>query len=95
MRDAIGQIVGVKIEGPSDVAVFPYMNGIVALENFNDTAVQVRVTVDPSKLGISGPFRVTDSFMEKTLAVQEENGKLLFETMIQPRSLKIFKVEGT
>jgi len=95
LRDTVGQIVGVKIEGPPDVSVFTYKNGIIALENFNNTAVRVRVTVDPSKMGISGPSRVIDLFMEKTLAVQGEDGKLLFETMIQARSLKTFKVEGT
>lgn len=95
LRDIVGQIVGVKIEAPSDVAVFPYKNGIFALENFNNTAVKVKVTVDPSKMGISGPLRVTDSFIGKTLVVQEENGKLVFETLIHPRSLKTFKVEGT
>ncbi len=94
LRDIVGQIVGVTINGPSDVSVFPYKNGIIALENFNNTAVKVKVTVDPSKMGISGPFRVKDSFIEKTLPIQEENGKLHFETLIQPRSLKTFKVEG-
>jgi hypothetical protein len=94
LRDIVGQIVGVKIEGPADVAIFPYNNGIIAIENFHNSAVHVKVTVDPAKIGIKEPFKVTDLSMEKSLAFQEENGKLLFETVVQPRGLKIFKVES-
>jgi thiol-disulfide isomerase/thioredoxin len=94
-RDIVGEIVGVKIEGPSDVAVFPYQNGIIALENFNNTAVEVKVTLDPSKMGISGPFKVIDPFMGKTLPIKEGEEKLFFELMIQPRSLRVVKVEDT
>jgi hypothetical protein len=94
LRDIVGQIVGVKIEGPADVAIFPYNNGIIAIENFHNTTVHVKVTVDPAKIGIKEPFKVTDLSMEKSLAFQEENGKLLFETVVQPRGLKIFKVES-
>lgn len=94
LRDIAEQTVGVKIEGPIDIAVFPYTNGIIAIENFNNTAVHVKVTVNPTKFGIKKPFKILDLTMEKSLIFQEENGKLLFETVIQQRALKIFKVEG-
>ena len=38
--------VGVYIEGPSKVALFPYDNQTLVVENFNDEAVSLRVVIN-------------------------------------------------
>ena len=46
IRRAMSKDVGVYIEGPSKVALFPYDNGTFVVENFNDEAVSLRVVVN-------------------------------------------------
>ena len=38
--------VGAYIEGPSKVALFPYDNRTMVVENFNDKAVSLRVVIN-------------------------------------------------
>jgi hypothetical protein len=42
-RQAMGRDLDVRIEGPSKVSLFVYDNGTFIVENFNDTAVDIRV----------------------------------------------------
>ncbi len=46
IRRAMSKDVGAYIEGPSKVALFPYDNKTMVVENFNDTAVSLRVVVN-------------------------------------------------
>ena len=46
IRRAMSKDVGVYIEGPSKVALFPYDNKTMVVENFNDTSVNLRVVVN-------------------------------------------------
>ncbi len=46
IRRAMSKDVGVYIEGPSKVALFPYDNKTLVVENFNDTAVDLRLVVN-------------------------------------------------
>ena len=45
IRRAMSKDVGVYIEGPSKVALFPYDNKTMVVENFNDEPVNVKVVV--------------------------------------------------
>ena len=45
IRRAMNKDVGVYIEGPSKVALFPYDNKTMVVENFNDEPVNVKVVV--------------------------------------------------
>ena len=46
IRRAMSKDVGAYIEGPSKVALFPYDNRTMVVENFNDEAVSLRVVVN-------------------------------------------------
>ena len=46
IRRAMSKDVGAYIEGPSKVALFPYDNKTMVVENFNDEAVNIRVVVE-------------------------------------------------
>jgi hypothetical protein len=46
IRRAMSKDVGAYIEGPSKVALFPYDNKTMVVENFNDEAVSVRVVIN-------------------------------------------------
>ena len=46
IRRAMSKDVGAYIEGPSKVALFPYDNKTMVVENFNDEAVAVRVVIN-------------------------------------------------
>ena len=46
IRRAMSKDVGVYIEGPSKVALFPYDNQTLVVENFNDEAVSLRVVIN-------------------------------------------------
>ena len=46
IRRAMSKDVGAYIEGPSKVALFPYDNKTMVVENFNDNAVDLRVVVN-------------------------------------------------
>jgi len=46
IRRAMSKDVGAYIEGPSKVALFPYDNKTLVVENFNDTAVNLRVVIN-------------------------------------------------
>ena len=45
-RRAMSKDIGAYIEGPSKVALFPYDNKTLVVENFNDNAVKLRVVVN-------------------------------------------------
>ena len=46
IRSVMSKDVGAYIEGPSKVALFPYDNKTMVVENFNDQAVSLRVVVN-------------------------------------------------
>ena len=46
IRRAMSRDVGAYIEGPAKVALFPYDNSTMVVENFNDEAVTLRVVVN-------------------------------------------------
>ncbi len=46
IRRAMSKDVGAYIEGPSKIALFPYDNQTLVVENFNDIAATVRVVVN-------------------------------------------------
>ena len=46
IRKAMSRDVGAYIEGPSKVALFPYDNQTLVVENFNDEAVSLRVVIN-------------------------------------------------
>ena len=46
IRGVMSKDVGAYIEGPSKVALFPYDNKTMVVENFNDQAVNLRVVVN-------------------------------------------------
>ena len=46
IRSVMSKDVGAYIEGPSKVALFPYDNLTMVVENFNDTAISLRVVVN-------------------------------------------------
>jgi hypothetical protein len=46
IRRAMSKDVGAYIEGPSKVALFPYDNKTLVVENFNDEAVTLRVVIN-------------------------------------------------
>ena len=46
IRRAISKDVGAYIEGPAKVALFPYDNKTLVVENFNDEAVSLRVVIN-------------------------------------------------
>ena len=45
IRRAMSKDIGVYIEGPSKVSLFPYDNKTMVVENFNDDTVSIRVVV--------------------------------------------------
>jgi hypothetical protein len=48
IRRAMSKDVGAYIEGPSKVALFPYDNQTLVVENFNDEAVSLKVVINSS-----------------------------------------------
>jgi hypothetical protein len=46
IRRAMSKDVGAYIEGPAKVALFPYDNKTLVVENFNDEAVSLRVVIN-------------------------------------------------
>ena len=46
IRKVMSKDVGAYVEGPSKVALFPYDNKTMVVENFNDNAVSLRVVVN-------------------------------------------------
>ena len=48
IRRAMSKDVGAYIEGPSKVALFPYDNQTLVVENFNDEAVGLKVVINTS-----------------------------------------------
>ena len=52
IRRAMSKDVGVYIEGPSKVALFPYDNRTLVVENFNDEAVTLNVVVNEKVLNL-------------------------------------------
>ena len=46
IRKAMSKDVGAYVEGPSKVALFPYDNNTLVVENFNDNPVSLRVVVN-------------------------------------------------
>ena len=46
IRRAMSKDTGAYIEGPSKVALFPYDNKTLVVENFNDEAVSLRVVIN-------------------------------------------------
>jgi hypothetical protein len=50
IRRAMSKDVGAYIEGPSKVALFPYDNQTLVVENFNDEPVSLRVVIN-TKVG--------------------------------------------
>ena len=46
IRRTMSKDVGAYIEGPSKVALFPYDNKTLVVENFNDNSVTLRVVVN-------------------------------------------------
>ena len=52
IRRAMSKDVGAYIEGPSKVALFPYDNRTMVVENFNDEAVSLRVVVNMKVNGL-------------------------------------------
>ena len=52
IRRAMSKDVGAYIEGPSKVALFPYDNKTMVVENFNDEAVNLRVVINTKVKGM-------------------------------------------
>ena len=52
IRRAMSKDVGAYIEGPSKVALFPYDNKTMVVENFNDEAVSLRVVINHQVSGL-------------------------------------------
>ena len=52
IRRAMSKDVGAYIEGPSKVALFPYDNKTLVVENFNDEAVSLRVVINNKVSGL-------------------------------------------
>ena len=52
IRRAMSKDVGAYIEGPSKVALFPYDNNTMVVENFNDEAVSLRVVINDKVSGM-------------------------------------------
>ena len=52
IRRAMSKDVGAYIEGPSKVALFPYDNKTMVVENFNDEAVSLRVVINDKVSGM-------------------------------------------
>ena len=53
IRRAMSKDVGAYIEGPSKVALFPYDNQTMVVENFNDEAVSLRVVINQKVTSLS------------------------------------------
>jgi len=52
IRRVMSKDVGAYIEGPSKVALFPYDNRTMVVENFNDEAVSLRVVINSKVSGL-------------------------------------------
>ena len=52
IRRAMSKDVGAYIEGPAKVALFPYDNRTLVVENFNDEAVSLRVVINSKVSGL-------------------------------------------
>ena len=70
IRRAMSRDVGAYIEGPAKVALFPYDNSTMVVENFNDEAVTLRVVV--CKQGITLTNLITG---EQLMPAQQRNGR--------------------
>ena len=64
IRRAMSKDVGAYIEGPAKVALFPYDNKTLVVENFNDEAVSVNVVVN-EKVGSLQNLLTGESYQPK------------------------------
>ncbi len=70
IRRAMSRDIGTYIEGPAKVALFPYDNSTMVVENFNDEAVTLRVVVN--KKGIMLRNLITG---EQLKPAEQNNGR--------------------
>lgn len=66
IRRAMSKDVGAYIEGPAKVALFPYDNKTLVVENFNDEAVSVNVVVN-QKVGSLRNLLTSENYQPKEL----------------------------
>jgi len=64
IRRAMSKDVGAYIEGPAKVALFPYDNRTLVVENFNDEAVSINVVVN-EKVGSLRNLLTGESYQPK------------------------------
>ncbi|MBO4718446.1 MAG: hypothetical protein J5658_01100 [Prevotella sp.] len=64
IRRAMSKDIGAYIEGPAKVALFPYDNKTLVVENFNDEAVSVNVVIN-EKVGSLRNLLTGDSYQPK------------------------------
>ena len=64
IRRAMSKDIGAYIEGPAKVALFPYDNRTLVVENFNDEAVSVNVVVN-EKVGSLRNLLTGESYQPK------------------------------
>jgi hypothetical protein len=97
-RRTLGRDIDVRIEGGSKVSLFAYDNGMFIVENFNDTAVEIRV-VTPAKVtsikDINGgaPVKKVEEPANpyRRLAPGEETNS--FAVTLPPHAFRVFKTK--
>jgi hypothetical protein len=95
IRRQIAGHLEVSIEGPSEIALFPYDNKTFVVENFLDTPVTFNVILGPeagtlSQIGeeqlLEGTFREAPVFRNRKLG----KDVFVFELSLKPHSFKAF-----
>jgi predicted Zn-dependent protease len=97
-RKALGRDIDVRIEGPSKVSLFLYDNGMFIVENFNDTAVDIRVVTAQNITSIKdiaggAPIEKVEEPANpyRRLAPGEETNS--FAVTLPPHAFRVLKIK--
>ena len=101
IKEVLMRDIYVRVDGPSQVALFVYDNDTFIVESFLPESVDVNIVTDKriSKLRdvLSGEELSGKSPPEPPMWARrwqrQENDKLIFDTQIKPHSYRVFKCE--
>ncbi len=94
IRKPLLKALGMEISGPTCVSLYLYDNGVMAVENFNDTAVTFSVKFDrPLSVSELSSIKNKALALPRKESVEIENNQNSITFKLQPRSLGVVQLE--
>jgi len=97
-RDVIGEAIGFKIkaqgEGLRDITLHVYENGVLAIDNLDNTYLMIELHIKPRKMGLTTEeTRIKDFMSGYQLQSQVEKDWVKTSLRLSPSQLTILKIE--